>query len=312
MPMPRSPRAMTASIAPSLISTDPDWASRKKTSPATTPLAFNPSRAMSTVASFVRRSLNPRSLLRTAGPVPGSGSRARLPVRSGRVPSVPSDAAGERLARNPLPRATRRRRGGASLELSPYDNGRNSDRRLSVGDRCALAVFSACSSRVAEIGADHVDLAHELRALAYQRRSSQGLSQFSISDAIALRDFEGEIARHDVDLSAAHLLDEDPVFDGPKDLRRVRCARRDHRVRHPADRQVAEGFAPSVAASRDAELLGVLSVGEVGTQHAALDEDGSVRRCAFIVHRRGAALVGICTVVDHGDELARDLLPDPA
>src|SRR5438309_9090674 len=214
MPMPRSPRAMTASIAPSLISTDPDWASRKKTSPATTPLAFNPSRSMSTVASFVRRSLNARSSLRTAGPVPGSGSHARLPVRSKRVPPVPSDAAGERLARNPLPRATRCPRSGASLELSPYDNGRNSDRRLSIGDWRALPIFTAGSCRISEVSPDHIDLAHELRPLAYEGRSTKRLSQFSISDAIALRDFEGEIARQDVDLSAAHLLDVDPVFDG--------------------------------------------------------------------------------------------------
>src|SRR2546428_2997132 len=42
-----------------------------------------------------------------AGPVPGSGSRARLPVRSPPLAPSATDAAGQRLPRNPLPRATR-------------------------------------------------------------------------------------------------------------------------------------------------------------------------------------------------------------
>src|SRR2546427_9699510 len=45
----------------------------------------------------------------TPGPVPGSGSRPSLPVRSARgSPGTRGAAAGQRPARNPLPRATRR------------------------------------------------------------------------------------------------------------------------------------------------------------------------------------------------------------
>src|SRR4029078_6011799 len=56
-PMPRSPRAMTDSIAPALISTEPDWASRRNTSPVATPPDFKVFRAASTVASLLSRSL---------------------------------------------------------------------------------------------------------------------------------------------------------------------------------------------------------------------------------------------------------------
>ena len=43
-----------------------------------------------------------------------------------------------------------------------------------------------------------------------------------------------------------------------------------------------------------------------------LDQHGALRGRALVVHRGGAALVGIGAVVDHGDQIARDLLPDPA
>ena len=56
----------------------------------------------------------------------------------------------------------------------------------------------------------------------------------------------------------------------------------------------------------------MLPVREIRAQHAFLDEDGAARRRAFVVHRGGAALVGIGPVVDDRDELARDLLADPS
>src|SRR5438445_9257324 len=99
-----------------------------------------------------------------------------------------------------------------SFELSTDDDARDADRRLRIGDRRALAVFSASPSRVAEIGADHVDLAHELGALADERRSTQRLGKLAVADAVALGDLECEVARYDVHLPAAHLLDEDPVL----------------------------------------------------------------------------------------------------
>src|SRR5712691_7223445 len=258
MPTPRSPRAMTLSIAPSLISTEPDCASRRKTSPVATPSERSASSAVATVASFVSRALTCST----------------------------------------------------SFQF-PADNDRgDADGRLRVGYRRSLSVLTAGAGGVAKIAPDHGDLAHELRALADERRSAEWLRELTVANPVALGDFEGEVARNHVDLPTAHLLYEDAIFDGTQDLRRIRPPARDHRVRHPADREVTEGLASPVPAPRDAELLGMLSVREVGAKDAVLDEDRAVRRRAFVIHRRRAALVGIGPVVDHRDELARDLLPN--
>src|SRR6266568_495047 len=313
MPMPRSPRAMTDSTAPSLISTDPDWASRRNTSPVA-PVALSASSARSTVASLVRRSLiwqRPRA----GGSCPGVGGArsphpphlSRRSLRSLRE-AGPRGTRGSRTPRSPVPPAGRYR---YSLQLSAYDDAGNSNRWLGVGDRRSLTVLSTCARRIAEIISDHIDLTHQLRALAYQRGAPQRLGELAVVDAIALGDLEREVARHDVDLPAAHLLHEHSVLHRSKDLLGIRRAWRDHRVRHPADRQVTKGFAPRVTAALDAELLGVLSIGEIRTQHTLFDEDCPVCRRALVVHRRGAALVRIGAVVDHRDQLARDLLADP-
>src|SRR5204862_2280831 len=82
-----------------------------------------------------------------------------------------------------------------SFELPAHNDARDADRGLRIGDRRALAIFSTSSSRVAEIGADHVDFAHELGALANQRGSSEWLGELSISYPVALGDLECENAR---------------------------------------------------------------------------------------------------------------------
>src|SRR5438874_928658 len=313
MPTPRSPRAMTASTAPSLISTDPDWASRKKTSPVA-PVALSASRAASTVASLVSR-----SLIWTCSGAGGSCPRfggalsphpPHLPRRSLRSRRVagPRGTRGSRTPRSPVPPAGSPR---LSLELSAHDDGWDADGWLRIGDRRALSVFAASPSRVAEITSDHIYFRHQLGALADERRSTKRLGELAVADPIALGDLEGEVARDDIDLAAAHLLDEDAVFYAAQNLSGIGCAGGDHRVRHAADRQITEGLAPRVPALRDPELFGVLPVREIRAQHAFLDEDGAARRRAFVVHRGGAALVGFGPVVADRDELARDLLADP-
>src|SRR5438477_765820 len=220
MPMPRSPRAMTASMAPSLISTDPDWASRKKTSPVA-PVALSASRAASTVASLVSRSLIRRRRL--------AGGTGEWGVREPRVPRGPASRSerserrgrwggcGERAPpnRGQDPPATG---SGVSFELATDDDRRDADRRLRIGDRRALAVFSASPGRVAEIGADHVDLAHEFGALADERRSTKRLGELAVADSVALSDFEREVARDHVDLPSTHLLHEHAVFHAAQNL----------------------------------------------------------------------------------------------
>src|SRR6267378_3973663 len=165
--MPRSPRAMTDSTAPSLISTEPDWASRKKTSPVATPADLSASRAASTVASLVTRSLTWRT--RLAG---GTGERG---VREPRVPRGPASRSerserrdrwggcGERAPpnRGQDPPATT-----PSLELATNNDRRDTDGWLCVGDRRALAIFSTGARRISEVSTDHVYFTHELRALA--------------------------------------------------------------------------------------------------------------------------------------------------
>src|SRR5207247_3818019 len=134
-----------------------------------------------------------------------------------------------------------------SLEFAAHYDAGDSNCRLRIGDRRALAIFSASPSRVAEIGADHVDFAHQLRALSHERRTTQRLGECAIPDAVALSDLEGEVAGHDVDLTAPHFLYKDAVFHRPEDFGGIRRARRDHRVRHPADVQIAERFATRLA-----------------------------------------------------------------
>src|SRR2546423_571502 len=84
------------------------------------------------------------------------------------------------------------------------------------------------------------------------------------TDPEALGYLEGEIARDHVDLPTAHLLHKHAVLDGTQDLRRFRRPARDHRVRHPADREIPKGLASPVTTPRDAELLGMLPIREVG------------------------------------------------
>src|SRR5712692_1960618 len=296
-PRPRSPREMTLSMPPSFVSTEPDCASRRNTSPPRTPPLRRAASARSTTSSLLRRSL---MLDLSASPrrhVPGGLSRSSRTLAS--------------LAeRGPLPPS--RSSLVLSLELAADDDRRDAQGRLRVGDRRALAILAARAGGVAEVPADHVDLTHEFRSLADERRAAQRLSELAVADAVALGDLEGEVAAHHVDLSAAHLLHEDAVLHRAHDVVRVGFARRDHRVRHPADGEMAEALAACVAAPRDAQLRGVLSIREVRLQNAPLDEDGPLRRRALVVDRRRAALARIAAVVDDGDELARDLLPAAA
>src|SRR5207253_2596552 len=168
MPTPRSPRAMALSIAPSLISTDPDCASRRKTSPVATPSERSASSAVSTVASFVSRSLI------SAQSLPSAETRSRLAVSllagRGRGPWARSD---------PLVART-------SFQFPAHHDRGDADRWLGVGDRRSLPVLAACPGGVTEIAPDHVDLAHELRALADERRSAEWLSELTVADAVAL------------------------------------------------------------------------------------------------------------------------------
>src|SRR5881628_321351 len=224
IPMPRSPRAITDSMAPSLISTDPDWASRKKTSPVA-PVALRASRATSTVASFVSLSLmstgsgaggacpqgqGPLTAERFGGArSPPPPRLARRSLRSLRA-AGPRGTRGSRTPRSPVPPAGVSR---FSLELSAHDDRWDADRRLRIGDRRALTILPTGAGRISEVTPDHVYFAHQLRSLSYQCRAPQGLRQFPVPDPIALGDFEREVSRYDVHLSSAHLLDEDPVLD---------------------------------------------------------------------------------------------------
>src|SRR6185503_19751693 len=160
-------------------------------------------------------------------------------------------------------RPPRRSSGVPSLDLSADDHRRDPKGWLSVGDRRALAILAARARRIPKIPPDHVDLAHELWALADERRAAQRLSELPVADAVTLGDLEGEVAAHDVDLPTAHLLHEDAVLDRAHDLFGVRVAGGDHGVGHPADRQMPKTLAPGVAAAADAELLGMLPVGQI-------------------------------------------------
>src|SRR5256886_12476013 len=98
----------------------------------------------------------------------------------------------------PPPRSpTSRSRG---LHLAADDHARDAEGRLRVGDRRALPVLAARADGVAEIPADHVDLAHELRALPDQRRAAERLGLLPVADPVALGELESEVAAHDVDL----------------------------------------------------------------------------------------------------------------
>src|SRR5207245_3279524 len=107
-----------------------------------------------------------------------------------------SGPGGERAAPTPgqdpparHPPARRRRR---SFELPAYYDRRNPDCWLRVGHWGALPVLSAGSGGVAEIVPDHVDLAHQLGALADERRATQRFGELPVADAAALGDLEGE------------------------------------------------------------------------------------------------------------------------
>src|SRR6266550_480331 len=283
MPTPRSPRAMTLSMALSLISTEPDCASRRKISPVATPSERSAASAVSTMASFVNRSLI------------CSISRLRRETRSRLEVSL--------LGAEPLVARV-------SLQFPADHDRRDADGRLRIGDGRPLPVLPARSRRITEVAPDHIDLAHELRTLPNERRTAERFGELAVADPVALGDLEGEVARHDIDLAAAHLLHEDAVFDRTKDRGRIGVPASDHRVRHPADREIAEGLASPVTAPRNAQLLGVFAIREVGAKDALFDEDRAVCRRAFVVHRRCPAFVGVGPIVDHCDELARDLLPD--
>src|SRR5436305_11801423 len=84
------------------------------------------------------------------------------------------------------------------LDLPAHDDARDAERGLRVGDGRALAVLAARPDGVAEVRADRVDLAHELRSLTDERRAAERLSLRAVADAVALGALEGEVAAHHV------------------------------------------------------------------------------------------------------------------
>ena len=91
-------------------------------------------------------------------------------------------------------------------------------------DRNALAIFATAPTAVSklQIGADHSNFGHHVRAVAIQSDSFQRRGQFTVFDQIAFRTIESEIASDNFHLSAseargvnafAHGLDdrEDPA-----------------------------------------------------------------------------------------------------
>src|SRR5919201_1429475 len=197
IPTPRSQRATTLSITPSLVSTEPDCASRMNTSPWARPSARSASRAFSTATSFVTR-----SLIRA---LPASGWRvlSRVRGRARAYRSAPhhfhparSDAAGMTARTRPAhPCHPPAGLGCRSLELPAHNDRGDADRRLRISDRRALAVLATGPRGIAKVISDHVYFAHQLWPLTYERRAAERLGELAVADPVALRDLEGEVAR---------------------------------------------------------------------------------------------------------------------
>src|SRR5205807_1982416 len=73
-----------------------------------------------------------------------------------------------------------------SFQFPAHHDRGDADRWLGVGDRRSLPVLAARPGGVTEIAPDHVDLAHELRALADKRCSAERFRELTVADAVAL------------------------------------------------------------------------------------------------------------------------------
>src|SRR5207237_5442792 len=99
----------------------------------------------------------------------------------------------------------------------------HAQRRLADPDRDALAVLAAGPDAIVEpqIVADHCDLGHRVGAVADQRRALDRGADLPVFDQIRFRGGEDELARGDIDATAAEIDRVEAALDRAHDLLRV-------------------------------------------------------------------------------------------
>src|SRR5688572_26572667 len=200
----------------------------------------------------------------------------------------------------------------ASPDLRPaHGDPGDAGRGAADADGHRLPLFAARPDAVGEldVGAEHVDLAEHIGAVADQVHAFERRRDLPVLDQIALGEREDEVAVADVDLPTGELLGVHTALHARDDLLvRVRAAQH-HRVRHARHRSAAEALSPAVGA-HGVEVLRALPVLHVPEQLPVLDQRHRVCFAALVVDVDAAAPVRVRRIVDDGDQLARYELPD--
>src|SRR3984893_162399 len=184
--------------------------------------------------------------------------------------------------------------------------------RLADTDRHALAVFPTGGDPIteAQVIAYHRDFGQRIRSVADQSCAFDRGSDLAVLDQIRFGSRKYELARGDVDLSAAEIDGIDPALDRGHDFRRVMAADQHVGIGHPRHRGMRKTLSSAVPGWGGAEEARIHAVLHIAFENPVLDEDSIIRRRTLIVYGQRATPVGHCPVVDDRHTLARDALPD--
>src|SRR3546814_638949 len=163
-----------------------------------------------------------------------------------------------------------RRRSGRPADGQPaHEQGRLADAR---GD--ALAALAADADTLVDrhVIADAGDFRQHARPVADQRCALDRCAQFAVLDLVRLGAGKDELARHDVDLSAAEAFGEDAVLDAAEQFGGIVASPPHEGVGHPRHRRVGETLAASVAGGFDPHQARVEAVLHIALQNTVLDQ----------------------------------------
>ncbi len=160
--------------------------------------------------------------------------------------------------------------------------------------------------------ADHRHLRQCIGAVADQRCALDRARDLAVFDHVGLGHAEHELAVGDVDLTAAEIGCVNAFADRAHDFIRIFVAGEHVGVGHARHRQMRKRLTAAVPGRCNVHQPRVQRILDVAAQNSVFDHHGALCRVAFIVDAQRSAAVRNRAVVDDGDTLRRDALPDLA
>src|SRR5690606_17189302 len=175
--------------------------------------------------------------------------------------------------------------------------------RLPDADGDALTGLAAGADTGIErhVIADRAHLFKRLATRADQRCALDRRRQLAILDEIGLRAAEDELARRDIDLSAAEIDGVKTLLHGFDNFLLIAVAAQHIGVRHPRHGQIRITFAPAIAGGFHAHQAGVLAILHIADKDAVLDQRRAACRGPLIINAERAAPIRDRPVIDDRD-----------